>query len=80
MSSSLWHGNLTSVVYIGVWNLTPYGRGRGDLNKFPQDHGEARRHEETTVLCNVLVRNRKAFKSFVLCLKANNYSVLLVKI
>jgi len=44
-------GHLTSTIDPGGGNLTPYGRGRGDLKKLPRNHnhGEARRREETTL-------------------------------
>lgn len=47
-------------------NLIPYGKGRRDWKKLPQNHSEAKR--DNTILCNI-VALKKAFESFVLCLK-----------
>jgi len=54
------------VVDVEVENLTPYGRGRGDLNKLPRDHGEALQ-ETTPFFVHVVDK----VKRFVQCLKVN---------
>ena len=55
-----------------VENFTPYRMGWGNLNKLSRSHGVAAKSYETRqhlVMCGRCGLRRKAFESFVLCLK-----------
>lgn len=64
-------GHTPDISLVAVGKLTPHGRSRGHLKSMSRNHGEVRRHQDTTPFFVTWLEKKKALESFVLCLKVN---------